>query len=95
MKRILVMLTLILIVGCSSNESYKLASQEIIEGVVSKTYSGMKGGYGRPTYNPKVWVQTPESTTPIELPFSHGEKWKVGDSITIIIQKYTTQKQTK
>ena len=89
MKKLLTILTLILIVGCGSNDNYKLASQEIIEGVVSKTDDGIRGGYGRLTHNPKVWVQTPESTTIIELPFSHREKWKVGDSITLIKQKYT------
>lgn len=91
MKKLLTILTLILIVGCGSNDNSKLTSQEIIEGVVSKTFSGTKGGYGRITHNPKVWVQTPESTTSIKLPFSYREKWKVGDSITIIVQKYTTQ----
>lgn len=62
MKKLLTILTLILIVGCGSNDNSKLTSQEIIEGVVSKTFSGTKGGYGRITHNPDIDIQKKNPT---------------------------------
>jgi hypothetical protein len=88
MKRIIVILLLAL-GGCSDPHT-RLESTEVIDGEVSAVQRGV-----RVTYNstlPRIWVQSAKETIKVTLPMSYNDRWKVGDSVLLIIQTYTEVK---
>lgn len=83
MKNILIILSILILSSC--NDEYKYIGQEIIDGKVSATTGGHSGKIV--TY-PKIWVQNATQTKKVEIPFEYENKWKVGDSCLLIIEKY-------
>jgi hypothetical protein len=65
-----------------------LIDTTVVDGVVTHIEKGKLGSYGSSGFLPKIYVQTPTKTTIVEIPFSHENKWNIGDSITIYIQNY-------
>jgi hypothetical protein len=83
MKKLLVLTLMTLLFSC--DEQYTHIGQEIIDGKIS----AVKEGYpGRRATLPKIWVQTTTTTKEVKIPFRYYEKWKVGDSCLLIIEKY-------
>lgn len=87
MNKIITLLFLALITSCS-DDNLIFIEQEIIDGKVSAISKGTQGGPNWPTILPKIWVQTPTQTREVEIPFAYENKWKVGDSCLLIIEKY-------
>ena len=80
-------LVLALLIFCScSNAKYEKIGQEILDGKVSAWKEGHRSSRG-PFY-PKIWVQTETQTVEVEIPFELENRWKVGDSCLLIIEKY-------
>jgi len=86
MKKLLLSLIPFLF-SCEGELSY--IGQEIIEGKVSAV---KKGEPGRHAVAPKIWVQTPTSTREVDIPFEYQNRWKVGDTCLLIIEKYKENK---
>jgi len=86
MNKILILLV-ILLFSCNEKK-YTYIGQEIIDGRVSAVKSGNKGSYGNFAYLPKIWVQTEKTTKEVEIPFVYENRWKVGDTCLLIIEKY-------
>ena len=86
MKKLILLLSIALI-SCTESETKKIGG-EIIDGRISamETQRVMKNYY---CY---IWVQTPKETKQIEIPEEYAKRWHVGDSITVIIEKYQVQK---
>lgn len=84
MRIIIVLLINLLIISCQQPK-YEYIGQEIIDGKVSAI---AKGHSGRIAIFPRIWVQTPTTTKEVEIPFKYEDKWKVGDSCLLIIEKY-------
>lgn len=78
---------LTLLLSCS-DDNLIFIEQEIIDGKVSAVSKGRQGGPNWSTILPKIWVQTPTQTREVEIPFAYENKWKVGDSCLLIIEKY-------
>jgi hypothetical protein len=87
MNKIITLLFLALITSCS-DDNLIFIEQEIIDGKVSAISNGSHGGPSLPEMLPKIWVQTPTQTREVEIPFAYENKWKVGDSCLLIIEKY-------
>ncbi len=69
--------------SCSNND-YKVIDTKIIKGKVS----AIEGGHGgKVTILPKLYVQDNKSTVEVNIPFSNQNDYKVGDSITLVIQQ--------
>ena len=83
MKNILIILLLIL---SSCNDEYKHIGQEIIDGKISFIEPGHMGM--RTSVNPRVFIQTDKTTKAVSIPFEYENRWKVGDSCLLIIEKY-------
>jgi len=47
-----------------------------------------QGHRGRSSVLPKIWVQNDKKTIEVSIPFAYENKWKVGDSCLLIIEKY-------
>lgn len=87
-KLLLILLTGLFLQSCS-NEPMEHIGTDFIEGTVSHIEPGKKyGGYGSIVQYPKIYVQTKISTQYVELPFALENKWKVGDTVIIITEKY-------
>lgn len=86
MKKLVLALTILGLVSCGPSGQYELEAQEILNGVVSAKKRGNRSAYN--SFSPTIWVQTPTSTKKLSIPFEYETKWKVGDSITIVVQKY-------
>tara|TARA_R110000868_G_scaffold14426_4_gene67185 strand:+ start:12438 stop:12719 length:282 start_codon:yes stop_codon:yes gene_type:complete len=87
MKNIHILILALLFVSCTEPK-YTHIGQEIINGKVSATKKGKKGGYGHPAELPIIWVQNSTTTQEVEIPFEYENRWKVGDSCLLIIEKY-------
>ena len=83
MKKLILVIPIFLY-SCSENE-YNYIGQEIIDGKVSAL---SEGRIGRNTILPKIWVQNSKQTKEVSIPFEYENKWKVGDSCLLIIEKY-------
>lgn len=81
-------LLFLLCVSCSSNSNLDFLSQEIIDGKISATEPGSRPGYHHTGNNPIIYIQNDKVTRRIEIPFEYEDKWKVGDSCLLIVQKY-------
>ena len=88
MKKLILFLAFITLVSCEDNGRPKFIGQDIIDGKVSATQPGSRGGYGHPADLPVIWIQTPTETREVEIPFAYEGKWKVGDSCLLIIERY-------
>jgi len=89
MKFISFLITLLLL-SCSEPK-YRSIGQEIIDGKVSATQEGHIGrGTSR---NPTLWIQNEKITQEVDIPFEFENRWKVGDSCLLIIQKYEIIKE--
>lgn len=84
MKYLFIAVLSVLFYSCGS-EDLTFDSQEIIQGKISATEKGTKGRFAQ---NPKIWVQSPTQTKELEIPFEYEDKWKVGDTCLLIVQKY-------
>jgi len=84
MKQIIITIIILVLFSCTKPK-YKHIGQEIIDGKVSATEKGVTGKYG---HNPKIWVQDSKKTVSVSIPFSSENRWKVGDSCLLIIEKY-------
>lgn len=86
MKKLILLLSITLI-SCTESEYQKIGG-EIIDGRVSamETQRAWKNDYYY------VWVQTPKETKQIQIPGGYAKRWQVGDSITVIIEKYQVKK---
>jgi hypothetical protein len=75
----------LLIISCTQPK-YEHIGQEIIDGKASAVREGHIGrGHSQ---NPTLWIQNDKTTQEINIPFEYENKWKVGDSCLLIIQKY-------
>jgi uncharacterized pyridoxamine 5'-phosphate oxidase family protein len=84
MNKILIIIITVLFISC--NKKYTYIGQEIIDGKVSAIEPGnTKERY--PTL-PKIYVQDNKKTVSVIIPFSYENRWKVGDSCLLIIEKY-------
>jgi len=86
MKKLLLLLIPFLF-SCEGELSY--IGQEIIDGKISAVKEGFSGRTGN---LPKIWVQTPTTTKEVEIPFAYEDRWKVGDTCLLIIEKYKENK---
>ena len=86
MKKLLLLL-IPFILSCEGELSY--IGQEIIDGKISAVKEGSSGRTGS---LPKIWVQTPTSTKKVDIPFEYENRWKVGDTCLLIIEKYKENK---
>lgn len=84
MKILYIILLSLLLISCTDTK-YTYIGQEIIDGKVSAVKAGRTGRFG---YNPKIWVQNATNTQEVEIPFEYKNRWKVGDSCLLIIEKY-------
>jgi hypothetical protein len=91
MKNILILLTLLLF-SCTEPK-YKHIGQEIIDGKVSATQRGEHFSYGNNGIMPAIWVQNEKETKKVEIPFDYENRWHVGDSCLLIIEKYEIIKE--
>ena len=87
-KIIIVAISILLLNSCKE-EKYTYIGQEVIDGKVSAVREGSIGEMG---HSPKIWVQTPTSTRKVDIPFEYENRWKVGDSCLLIIEKYKENK---
>ena len=83
MNKILIIIITALFISC--NEKYTHIGQEIIDGKVSAIEPGYVGRGGK---NPRIYVQDNKKTVSVSIPFSYENRWKVGDSCLLIIEKY-------
>jgi len=85
MKNIYTLILLILLVSCTEPE-YIHIGQEIIDGRVSAIQKGKRANIGFKI--PKIWIQTATTTKEIQIPFDYENRWNVGDSCLLIVEKY-------
>jgi hypothetical protein len=78
------LITTILLISCTEPK-YSNIGQEIVDGKVSAIQQGHRG---RSSVLPKIWVQNDKKTIEVSIPFAYENKWKVGDSCLLIIEKY-------
>jgi len=81
MKKIL-LICLIALFGC--NNSYKIIGTTIVKGIIS---AKEEGHTGRSSTLPKLYIQDSKHTITIDIPFANENDYKVGDSITVIVQQ--------
>ena len=86
MKNIHILLISLLIISCTQPK-YKSIGQEIFDGKVSNLEIVNHTPYFF------IWVQTPTETKMIKLPNNYKNRWKVGDSCLLIIEKYEIIKE--
>jgi len=89
MKKLLVLALMTLLFSCEE-EKYTQIGQEIIDGKISAVER--RKHYGKYTNPPKIWVQTPTATKEVDIPFAYEDRWKVGDTCLLIIEKYKENK---
>jgi len=73
-----------LLVSCTEPE-YIHIGQEIIDGKVSAIQTATPGVNGNPSI---IWVQNATETKRIVIPIQYQNRWNVGDSCLLIIEKY-------
>lgn len=87
MKKLVIFLSVLLF---SCNNEYNIVDTKIIKGKVSAMEEGYSGGL---SHQPKIYVQDSKQTIKIEIPFANEHDYKVGDSITVIIQQVENHKK--
>jgi hypothetical protein len=87
MKQLIVILSLFLLFSCNSD--YTVVDTKIVKGRVSAIEKGHPGSAGvkSSTGLPKIYVQDSKQTIAIDIPFANEHDYKIGDSITVIIQQ--------
>ncbi len=90
MKTIYLLITTLMLLSCTQPK-YKSIGQEIIDGKVSSTQKGNSDP--RHFYYSKIWVQNAKETKEVIIPFEYVNRWKVGDSCLLIIEKYEIIKE--
>jgi hypothetical protein len=97
MKQLIVILSLFLLFSCNSD--YTVVDTKIVKGRVSAIEKGNPGsavpqtfwsgpaGVKSSTGLPKIYVQDSKQTIAIDIPFANEHDYKIGDSITVIIQQ--------
>ena len=81
MKKI-ILICLIALFGCNNN--YEIIDTTILKGKVSAIEEGYRG---RASRLPKLYVQDNKHTVTIDIPFANENDYKVGDSITLVVQQ--------
>lgn len=87
MKNIHILILMLLSISCQEPKNTHIG-QEIIDGKVSAIQKGALSPYNRVLRFPKIWVQTSTKTTEVEIPMEYNNRWKIGDSCLLIIEKY-------
>jgi len=82
MKQLIVILSVFLLFSCDSD--YKVVDTKIVKGRVSAIEEGHRG---RSSRLPKIYVQDNKQTITIDIPFANERDYKIGDSISLIIQQ--------
>jgi len=95
MKKLAIFLSALLF---SCNNEYNIIDTKIVKGRVSAIEEGYKGGadrWGRTgvLQLPKIYVQDRKQTITIDIPFANEHDYKIGDSITVIIQQVEHKKK--
>jgi hypothetical protein len=87
MKQLIVILSLFLLFSCNSD--YTVVDTKIVKGRVSAIEKGNSGSAGVKSSPrlPKIYVQDSKQTIAIDIPFANEHDYKIGDSITVIIQQ--------
>jgi hypothetical protein len=80
-KLVLALITLLF----SCDGQYTYIGQEIIDGKISAVKEGHRSRHAE---LPKIWVQSPTATKEVDIPFGYEDRWKVGDTCLLIIEKY-------
>ena len=88
MKQLITILSASLLLGCGSD--YKVVDTKIIKGRVSAIE---EGHIRRPSRLPKIYVQDSKQTITIDIPFANEHDYKIGDSISVIIQQVEQHKK--
>jgi len=78
-----ILICLLGLFSCNNN-GYKVIDTTIIKGKVSAIEEGYKG---RTPTLPRLYVQDNKSTVKVDIPFANEYDYKVGDSITLVIQQ--------
>jgi hypothetical protein len=86
MKKLLLLLIPFLL-SCEGELSY--IGQEIVDGKISAINKGHRGRYST---LPEIYVQSPTATKKVRVPFVYEDRWKVGDTCLLIIEKYKENK---
>ena len=84
MKNIYTLILIMLLVSCTEPE-YIHIGQEIIDGKVSAVKIATTGVNGNPSI---IWVQNATETKRIVILTEYQNRWNVGDSCLLIIEKY-------
>ena len=82
MKQLTIFLLVFLLFSCDSD--YKVVDTKIVKGRVSAIEEGYRGRHSR---LPKIYVQDNKQTITIDIPFANENDYKLGDSISVIIQQ--------
>jgi hypothetical protein len=82
MKQLIATLSVFLLFSCNSD--YKVVNTKIVKGRVSAIEEGHTG---RSSRLPKIYVQDSKQTITIDIPFANENDYKIGDTITVIIQQ--------
>jgi hypothetical protein len=82
MKKIILICSMALF-GCNNND-YNIIDTTILKGKVSAIEEGYRGRAAR---LPKLYIQDSKHTVTIDIPFANENDYKVGDSITVIVQQ--------
>jgi hypothetical protein len=85
----LVLLALLLTSLISCQNDYSFVIGQTIYGKISYFEEGVSGRM--PTF-PVVYIQTPTKTYKLEVGFENQGKFKVGDSILLVVQKFKEKK---
>ena len=85
MKQLIVILSLFLLFSCNSD--YTVVDTKIVKGRVSDIEKGQRGSAKSSARLPKIYVQDSKQTITIDIPFANEHDYKIGDSITVIIQQ--------
>jgi len=80
MKNVHLLILTLLLISCTEKPKYTHIGQEIIDGKVSKI-DNIRTPYW-------IWIQNSTVTKRITIPFEYRNRWKVGDSCLLIIEKY-------
>jgi hypothetical protein len=88
MKQLIAILSVFSLFSC--NDDYRVVNTEIVKGRVSAIEMGHKGRMSR---LPKIYVQDYKKTIEINIPFANEHDYKVGDSISVIIQQVEESKK--
>lgn len=80
MKNLLFITIILLLFSC--NNKYEFIDQEVIIGKITHI------DYHDHTTKPTVYIQNYEQERKFKIPFEYKGTFKVGDSITLVVEKY-------